>query len=79
MLVGNGNTSFQDNKADNGATLHLSDSFLLFNFSSFQFRIINNFANTYGGAIFIDCLLSNANVTDYSIPMKTHVETICIT
>ena len=61
ILVGNGNTSFQDNKADNGAALHLSDSFLLLNYSSFQFRIINNFANAYGGAIFTDFLLSNVN------------------
>ena len=62
MLVGIGNTSFQDNKADTGAAMHLSDSFLLLNFSSFQFRIINNFAYTYGGAIFIDCSLSNATI-----------------
>ena len=61
LLVGKGNTSFQDNKADTGAALYISDSFLLLNFSSFQFRIINNFANAYGGAIFIDFLLSNAN------------------
>ena len=63
MLVGSGNISFQDNKADTGAALYiLSDSFLLLNFSSFQFRIINNFANAYGGTIFIDCLLSNATI-----------------
>ena len=63
ILVGNGNTSFHDNKADTGAALHISNSFLLLNFFSFQFKIINNFANTYGGAIFIDYLFSNVNRT----------------
>ena len=51
ILVGNGNTNSQDTKADTDAALHLSDLFPLFNYvySSFQFRIINNFANAYGG------------------------------
>ena len=54
IMVVTGNTSFHQNKADTGAAMHISDSFLLFNFSSFHFTITNNLANTYGGAIFID-------------------------
>ena len=61
ILVGNGNTKFQDNNGDTGGALHMSDSFLLLNFSSFQFSIKNNFANSYGGAIFIEFSLSNVN------------------
>ena len=80
ILVVTGNTSFHQNKSDAGAALHISDSFLLFNFSSFHFTITNNLANTYGGAIFIDFLLSIVNRTQchgYSIPMMTFAETLC--
>ena len=76
------NTTFQDNKAETGAALYMSDSFLLLNFSSFQFRIINNFANAYGGAIFVDFLLSNVNRSQcywlLYIPMMTSASTLCI-
>ena len=57
MLVGNGSTIFQHNQADKGAALHLSDSYLLLNYSSFQFDLRDNHANTSGGAIFIDFVL----------------------
>ena len=66
------NTSFHQNKADTGAALHISDSFLLFNFSSFHFTIIDNLANTYGGAIFIDFLLSNVNRTQCHWLLYSH-------
>ena len=42
-----------------GAALHLTNSFLTLNISSFQFDIRNNLANQYGGAIYIDFFLSN--------------------
>ena len=61
MLVGNGTTKFLNNKADIGAAVCLSNSFLLLNFISFQFDIRNNFANAYAGGIFVDFLLSNVN------------------
>ena len=58
-LVGHGRTVFKDNKADTGAALHLTDSYVLLNYSSFQLDMVSNFANSYGGAIFIDFQLSN--------------------
>ena len=58
-LVGNGSTIFEGNEADTGAALHLSDSYILLNYSSFQLDMVSNFANSYGGAIFIDFQLSN--------------------
>ena len=58
-LVGNRNTTFINNSADTGAALHLTDSYILLNYSSFQFNLISNFANSYGGAVFIDFRLSN--------------------
>ena len=60
-LVGNGNTIFESNRADTGAALHLSDSYILLNYSSFQFDFMSNFANSYGGAVFMDFQLSNIN------------------
>ena len=60
-LVGHGNTTFEGNEADTGAALRLSDSYLLLNYSSFQLDMVSNFANSYGGAIFIDFQLSNIN------------------
>ena len=58
-LVGNGSSVFEGNKADTGAALHLSDSYILLNYSSSQLDLVSNFANSYGGAIFIDFRLSN--------------------
>ena len=60
-LVGNGSTIFEGNEADTGAALHLSDSYILLNYSSFQLDMVSNFADSYGGAIFIDFQLSNIN------------------
>ena len=60
-LVGNGTAIFEGNRAGIGAALHMSDSYLLLNYSSFQFDLISNFANSYGGAIFMDFHLSNIN------------------
>ena len=60
-LVGNGTAIFEGNQADTGAALHMSDSYVLLNYSSFQFDLISNFANSYGGAIFMDFQLSNIN------------------
>ena len=59
ILVGNGTTRFNRNKADAGAALRLSNSYILLNYSTFQLDISNNFANAYGGGIFIDFSLSN--------------------
>ena len=60
-LVGNGTVIFESNQADTGAALHLSDSYILLNYSSFQFDLMSNFANSYGGAVFLDFQLSNIN------------------
>ena len=60
-LVGNGNTIFESNQADMGAALHLSDSYILLNYSSFQFDFMSNLANSHGGAIYLDFQLSNIN------------------
>ena len=54
ILVGNGNTEFSHNIAQNGAALYLTDSYVLPYISSFQFNFFNNFAIVHGGAIFID-------------------------
>ena len=45
ILVGSGTSRFQNNIADLGAALHLTNSFLPLNISSFQFDIRNNLAN----------------------------------
>ena len=58
-LVGSTNTTFISNQADTGAALHLTDSYILLNYSSFQLKLISNFARSYGGAVFIDFRLSN--------------------
>ena len=58
-LVGNQNTTFKSNQADIGAAFHLTDSYILLNYSSFQLNLVSNFANSYGGAVFIDFRLSN--------------------
>ena len=60
ILVGNGVTRFQNNKAEVGAALYLRRSYILLNFTSFQFDIRDNLANEYGGAIYIDILFANA-------------------
>ena len=62
ILVGNGVTRFQNNKADVGAALYLHKSYLLLNYSSFQFDIMDNLANEYGGAIYIDILFTNTYI-----------------
>ena len=54
ILVGKGNTTIQNNCAKTGAALHLSNSYILLNYSSFQFNLINNRANLYGGGIYLD-------------------------
>ena len=59
VLVGNGTTRFYRNKADAAAALCLSNSYILLNYSTFQFDISDNFANSYGGGIYIDFSLSN--------------------
>ena len=61
ILVGNGVSKFHNNKADVGAALYLRKSYLLLNFTSFHFDIRDNFANEYGGAIYIDLLFTNTN------------------
>ena len=60
-LVGNGTTMFEINQADTGAALHLSDSYILLNYSSFQFNLMSNIANSYGGGIFMNFQLSSIN------------------
>ena len=59
ILVGSGFTKFQNNKADKGAALYLRKSYLMLNFTSFQFDITDNLASEYGGAIYIDLLFAN--------------------
>jgi len=61
ILLGNGNSTLQHNQADIGAALHLSDSYILLNYTSFQLKVIKNHANFYGGGIYVDFLLSNLN------------------
>ena len=51
ILVGNGTTRFYRTA---GAALRLSNSYILPNYSTFQFEIYDNFANSYGGGIYID-------------------------
>ena len=60
-LVGNGTNIFESNRADMGAALHLSDSYILLNYSSFQFGFMSNLANSHGGAIYLDFQLSSIN------------------
>ena len=59
ILVGRGFTRFQNNKADTGAALYLRKSYLMLNFTSFQFDIRDNLATESGGAIYIDVLFAN--------------------
>ena len=59
ILVGKGVSRFQNNTADVGAALYLRKSYLLLNFTSFQFDIIDNLATEYGGAIYLDILFTN--------------------
>ena len=59
ILVGKGNVSFQYNQADTGAALYLTDSYLLLNYSSFNFNIVKNFANYHGGGVYVAFRLSN--------------------
>ena len=61
ILVGTDNTEFSYNKAQSGAALYLTDSYVLSNVSSFQFNFSHNFAIVSGGAIFID-LSANVDV-----------------
>ena len=61
ILVGNDNTEFSYNKAQSGAALYLTDSYVLPYVSSFQFNFFHNFAIVRGGAIFID-LSTNLDV-----------------
>ena len=59
ILVGYEVSSFQNNKADVGAALYLCRSYLLLNFTSFQFNITDNLASEHGGAFYIDIFFSN--------------------
>ena len=59
ILVSKGNTTFQHNKANKGAALYLSDSYILLNYSSSHINIINNHVNMYGGGIYVTFSLSN--------------------
>jgi len=61
MVAGNGATTFLNNRADDAAGMHLSDSYILLNYTSFQFYFINNFANLHGGAFYVDFPLSNTD------------------
>ena len=61
VLVGKGTTVFEHNEADTGAALYLSDSYILLNYTSYQFHFIDNSANQHGGAIFVDFVLSNVD------------------
>ena len=61
ILVGNNYTEFSYNRAQSGAALYLTDSYVLSNVSSFQFNFSHNFAIVRGGAIFIDL---SANLDD---------------
>ena len=54
VLVGNGNTEFKYNVAQNGAALYLTDSYVLPYISSIQLSFFHNFAIIRGGAIFVD-------------------------
>ena len=60
ILVGKGVSRFQNNRADVGAALYLRKSYILLNFTSFQFDIIDNLATEYGGAIYLDILFTNS-------------------
>ena len=53
-LVGIHNTEFSYNRAESGAALYLTDSYVLSCISSFQFNFTENFAAMHGGAIFIE-------------------------
>jgi len=61
MVAGNGATAFVSNQADIAAGMHLSDSYILLNYASFQFDFIDNFANLHGGAFYVDFALSNTH------------------
>ena len=61
VLVGKGTTVFEHNEADTGAALYLSDSYILLNYTSYQFHFVGNSANQHGGAIFVDFVLSNVD------------------
>ncbi|XP_065911404.1 uncharacterized protein [Dysidea avara] len=63
MVAGNGATTFLKNQADTAAGMHLSDSYILLNYTSFHFDFMDNFANLHGGALYVDFALSN---TDHS-------------
>ncbi|XP_065884514.1 uncharacterized protein [Dysidea avara] len=56
ILVSNDSITFQDNQADAGAALYLTNSYILMSYSSFQMDITNNFANLNGGGIFVEFL-----------------------
>ena len=58
ILVGNGVSRFHNNRADVGAVIYLRKSYLMLNFTSFQFDIRDHLANEYGGAIYIDLLFT---------------------
>ena len=53
-LVGIHNTEFSYNRAESGAALYLTDSYVLSCISPFQFNFTENFAAMRGGAIFIE-------------------------
>jgi len=57
ILVGIDNVIFQYNKANAGAAIYLTNSYILLNYSSFQIDLTNNFAFLYGGGIFNEFLL----------------------
>ena len=59
ILVGKGNSIIKNNQAKTGAALHLSNSYILLNYFSFQFNIVNNHADLFGGGIFVDFSMSS--------------------
>ena len=52
ILVGNDLITFNDNLAEAGAALCLTNSYILLNHSSFHMDITNNFASLHGGGIY---------------------------
>ncbi|XP_065912233.1 uncharacterized protein [Dysidea avara] len=61
ILVGKGKTTIKNNQATTGAALHLSNSYVLLNYSSFQLNIIDNHADLFGGGIYVDFPLSSSD------------------
>ena len=75
ILVGNGVTRFQNNRADVGAALHLRRSYILLNFTSFQFDMRDNLAKMEPFILTMFLLMHiTSNAIGYSVTMLNFVE-----